>query len=489
LKDALRIALLAYRGNMYCGGQGIYLWHLARELAQRGHQVDVLVGPPPPAPMPFCRDVTEVLNDGFWARWLNRHRAPVLPAERPWSVLSPLRFYELATSRIGFFPEPFIFSARAFRELARRARCGTRYDVVHDVQCLGWGLLGIRALGTPVLATVHHPLSVDRRASLRRDRTLRDRIGTLEFYPVEMQAAVARRLDGILTSSVVSRSLLMRDFAVREQRIHCLANGLDTDRFTPSRDCARARSEILCVARAADPNKGVSVLLDALALLPSEVTLRLVDRDAPDHPARVWARERAVEHRLAVTGPLSEAALVAAYRRAALVVVPSRFEGFGLPAVEALACETPVVATRAGALAEILGQVGGGVLVDPNDPAALAREISHLLERPARAIERARLARPKVIERYGWPRIAAATEQVYRSVLAARGRPAATMTSARPGRARATTSRPARIREAICGGSRSTQRDQPGTPQPSEAPSQRSSSSQRSSWARSSSGS
>lgn len=483
----LQIALLSYRGNMRCGGQGVYLWHLARELARRGHAVDVLVGPPPPDPMPFSRRVTDVPIDGFWARWFERRRAPVLPARRPWGVLAPLRFYELGASRIGFFPEPFVFSARAFRELARRGDRGIRYDVVHDVQSLGWGLLAIRALGVPVLSTVHHPLSVDRRASLRRDRTLRERVGTLEFHPVGMQAAVARRLDAILTSSAVSRSLLIRDFGVARARIHTLANGLDTDRFAPARGVPRAARELLCVGRAVDPNKGISVLLEAFAALPPDVALRLVDSDGPGHPVRAWARSRGLEHRISITGPLGEAELVAAYRRAALVVVPSRFEGFGLPAVEALACETPVVATRAGALPEILGAVGGGVLVDPDDPRALAAEIRRFLAAPAEAARLARDARRKVVEQYAWPRIAAATERVYRTVLGARGRPDAITTSARWGRERAHPSRPASKRDAAGAGRRSTHFDQPGAPQPSEAPTHRSSSSQRPSWARSSS--
>ena len=162
MSAALRICLLCYRGDMRCGGQGIYLWHLARELARRGHQVDVLVGPPAPDPMPFCRRLDAVWNDEFWGKWF-RGGHHLLPRKRPWAVLSPLRFYELAASRIGFFPEPVGFSARAFRELARRLR-RDRYDLVHDVQSLGWGLLGIRALGLPVLSTVHHPLSVDRLA-------------------------------------------------------------------------------------------------------------------------------------------------------------------------------------------------------------------------------------------------------------------------------------------------------------------------------------
>ena len=229
----LRICFTAYRGNMHCGGQGVYLWFLARELAALGHAVSVLVGPPYPDPMPFARQVDEIPDDRFWGKWFMRDRAAFFPRENPAAVLSPLRFYELAASRMGFFPEPFAFSARAFRQIARRLRGGARFDVVHDVQCLGWGLLGIRALGLPVVATVHHPLTVDRRASFRRDRNVREALGTAEFHPVGMQGFVARHVDCIITSSHVSARQIQRDFGVAPERLRMLGNGVDTERFCP----------------------------------------------------------------------------------------------------------------------------------------------------------------------------------------------------------------------------------------------------------------
>ena len=200
----LRICFVAYRGNMRCGGQGIYLWFLARELARLGHSVDVLVGPPYPDPMPFAESVTELPNEQFWAKWFARDAGAILPRPEPLRLFAPLHFYELAASRIGFLPEPFAFSLRAFRAVAERVRAGRCYDVVHDVQCLGYGLLGIRALGIPVVTTVHHPLTVDRRASFVRDRSFRDALGTMTFYPIGMQAFVARHIDRVFTSSTAS---------------------------------------------------------------------------------------------------------------------------------------------------------------------------------------------------------------------------------------------------------------------------------------------
>ncbi len=412
----LRILFVCYRGNMQSGGQGIYLWFLARELARLGHTVDVLVGPPYPDAMPFARDVALIPNERFWGKWFFRDWKNLLPKPSPLRVFEPLNFWEFGASAFGFLPEPFAFSVRAFRELAARLRAGCRYDLVHDVQCLGYGLLGMRALGLPVVTTVHHPLSVDRRMSFQRDRTLREALGTWEFYPVEMQGFVARRLERVFTSSVASAAQIRADFGVREGRLAMVANGIDTELFSPDPHAARSANELLCVARASDPNKGVRMLLEALALLPRGVGLTLVD-DARSE-ALAWAREIGVAERLTVTGRLETPALVQLYRRAALVVVPSRYEGFGLPAAEAMACGTPVVATRAGALPEVVTTGGGGVLAPVDDAPALAREIARLLAAPERRRELGARGRSGVAAAYGWPSVAARTVAEYRRVLA-----------------------------------------------------------------------
>ena len=443
----LRICFAAYRGNMRCGGQGVYLWFLARELTRLGHHVDVLVGPPHPDPMPFADAVEELPNQQFWARWFARDRSGFVLRPRPLRVFAPLTFYELAASRLGFLPEPFAFSLRAFRSLAARLRSGRRYDLVHDVQCLGWGMLGIRALGLPLVATVHHPLTVDRRASFVRDESLRDALGTMTFYPVGMQATVARRAARLLTSSGASAREIERDFGVDPRRIRMVANGVDTELYRPDPAAERREHEILCVGRASDPNKGIATLIEALARLPRHVSLTLVDDDHPDNGALRRARRLGCADRLRVTGRLETAALVRLYQRAALVVVPSRYEGFGLPAVEAMACGTPVVASAAGALPEVVGVAGGGVLVPRDDPGALARAVAGLLARPAARAQLGGLARKRVEEAYAWPRVARATAEVYAEVLeeAARGRPASMTTSARAGSRRASQSSAASV--------------------------------------------
>jgi MMP alpha-(1->4)-mannosyltransferase len=443
----LRIAFVAYRGNMNSGGQGIYLWFLAREMARMGHEVSVFVGPPYPDAMPFAKSVERLPNQQFWAKWVLDQKDQIVPHDHPFQVLSPLNFYELAASRIGFLPEPFAFSMRVFARLARELRRGGHYDIVHDVQCLGYGLLGLRALGIPVVTTVHHPLTVDRRASFIRDESLKDAIGTMKFYPVGMQAFVARRLDCVLTSSEMSARQIVQDFGVRPERLRNVRNGLDTGLFSPDPSVDKNENELLCVGRSTDPNKGIKTLIQALGQLPSDVRLTLVDDNSPDNQVLEWARENGVVDRIRLTGRVASDELVGIYRQASVVVVPSRYEGFGLPAVEAMACGTPVVATRAGALPEVLELTRGGVMAERDDPGSLADGIRTLLGNTEARAQMAKRGRERVVETLSWPRVAAATAEVYAEVISTgiaeglegsrepsrRGRPTSTTTSDRVG--------------------------------------------------------
>jgi glycosyltransferase involved in cell wall biosynthesis len=438
-----RICFVAYRGNMNCGGQGVYLWFLSRALAERGFEIDVFVGPPYPDPMPFARKVHRLPNQEMWGKWFSRDYPGMLPKGRPLGVFDPLNFYELAASRLGFLPEPFAFSVRALAAVAAQARGGERWDLVHDVQCLGYGLLGIRALGLPVVTTVHHPLTVDRRASFIRDTNVTEAVGTMQFYPIGMQSFVARRIDRVLTSSENSAREIVRDFRVPADRVVNVSNGLDTELYSPDPEVEKNPDELLCVGRASDPNKGIKTLIQALARTPARLQLTLVDNDHPGNEVFAWAREAGVADRLRVVGRVSSDELVHLYRRASLVVVPSRYEGFGLPAAEAMACGTPVVACRAGALPEVMGLAEGGVLAERDDPDSLARGIMSLMDRPETRARLAARGREQVVEKLSWPRIAAATAEVYAEVISERrGRPTSTTTSASSGLARASQSKP-----------------------------------------------
>jgi glycosyltransferase involved in cell wall biosynthesis len=415
-----RVCFVAYRGNMACGGQGIYLWFLARELARLGIEVDVLVGPPYPDAMPFARSVELIPNQELWAKWFTRDYPGMLPSGDPKKALLPLNLYELGASRLGFLPEPFAFSVRAFGALARQLRAGVRWDLIHDVQCLGYGILGLHKLGLPVVSTIHHPLTVDRRASFIRDENLREAIGSMQFYPIGMQSYVARHIDRIFTSSEESARTIIADFGVRPDRIRNVLNGIDTELFRPDPKQEKSPAELLCVGRASDPNKGIKTLIRAFGLLPDHMQLTLVDNAHPGNEVFKWAREAGVAERLHVTGRVESDALVRLYQRATLAIVPSRYEGFGLPAVEAMACGTPVVACRAGALPEVMKLTGGGVLVDKDSPESLAAGIRALMDNEALRERLGGEARRRVEASLSWRRVAAVTAEGYAEVLSER---------------------------------------------------------------------
>jgi glycosyltransferase involved in cell wall biosynthesis len=404
---------------MQSGGLGIYLHALTRQLVELGVEVDLYVGPPYPDPMPWLRTI-EIDNPRFWDKKFQPGWFGFLPDSK-FTIFRPLDFWEFLVTRFGFFPEPFAFSMRAARAVIGQLRNGVRYDLVHDVQTLGYGDLWLRALGLPVVSTVHHPLTIDRRTSLARDRNFLDYKGSLTFHPVRSQARVARRLDAMITSSDASVDELATGFGMERERIHNVSNGVDLP--APGRIRERPeRDELLFMGRGSDPNKGLEYLIEALTELPEHVTLRLFD----DPPGRLTAvrhklDELGVHDRVRFDGKVPREELVAALHGATALVVPSLFEGFGLPAVEALAAGTPVVASAAGALPEVVSRAGTGVLVRPADAGALAKGIlSVLKDWPAQ--QRAAVdARERIEQQFGWPEVAGRTLEVYERVL--RGQP------------------------------------------------------------------
>ena len=163
----MRVCFLAYRGNPYSGGQGIYLYHLARQLCQLGHEVDIIVGPPYPRPLEPWARVHYLPNLNLWGVY----RRQWLPPQQPLTLLSPWHLFDFAATRLRFFPEPLSFSFRALSVLGGLLR-RQRFDVLHDIQTLGYGIWAMRGFGIPLLTTVHHPLTIDQRTGFAQGRSL-----------------------------------------------------------------------------------------------------------------------------------------------------------------------------------------------------------------------------------------------------------------------------------------------------------------------------
>lgn len=411
LPETLRVALLTYRGNPRSGGQGVYVRNLSRSLAALGHRVEVLSGPP----YPDLHTDAGVTLTRLPSLDLYRPDAPFKPDRE---VRDPIDVIEFATMCSGGFPEPLTFSLRAWRELHRRR---AEFDVVHDNQCLGYGLLGLRVEGVPVLATIHHPIRIDRRLELAEATGMR-RIALRRWYMfTRMQARVARRLLRVLTVSEAARDLIVKEMGVQSGRIAVIPNGVDARLFRPHPERSRTPGRIVATASADVPLKGLATLLRAFAQVracrPSELVV--VGKPRPNGPTPRLLAELELNGSVRFVNGLADPELVSLYAEAEAAVVPSLYEGFSLPAVEAMACGLPLVATTAGALPEVVGpDREAALLVPPGDADALARGIVTLLTDGPLRRRLGERGRSRVLERFTWEAAARRTAERYREVMA-----------------------------------------------------------------------
>jgi glycosyltransferase involved in cell wall biosynthesis len=408
----LRVALLGYRADPRCGGQGVYLRHLSRELTNLGHDVTVFAGPPYPdldsrvalvrVPSLQCYVAPGPFKTRAWARMRTR---------------ADLTEFGLMFS--GQFSEPLAFSQRIEQLLGDRHG---DFDVVHDNQTLGRGLLGVARRGTPVVATIHHPLTVDRQLALDHISDPRWRASIVRWYRfVDMQMQVARKLPAVLTVSEASRRDIVEQMGADPTRVHVVPAGADPDVFRPRPHTAEIPGRLITTASADGPLKGLVHLLEAVAKLRTErpdVQLTVIGRAPEMGPAAEAMAQFDLHDIVRFTSGITDDELVAEYARAQVAVVPSLYEGFGLPVVEAMATATPVVTTTGGALPEVAGPDGGtGRVVAPGDAGALAQAIAGLLDDPGQRVRAGAAGRERVLRLFTWERCARATAEHYRRVV------------------------------------------------------------------------
>jgi glycosyltransferase involved in cell wall biosynthesis len=406
----LRIALLSYRSKPHCGGQGVFVRHLSRELTALGHHVEVFSGQPYPdlEPGPVLRPLPSL--DLY--REPDPFRTPHLREYRDW-----LDALEVAMMWTGAFPEPLTFSVRAMRAL--RARRGD-FDVVHDNQVLAYGVVGVARLGLPLVTSIHHPISVDRRIELAEARGFA-RLSKRRWYSfVRMQARVARRAGPILTGSQSSRDDIIRDFKVPGSHVHVVPLGVDTRLFHP-REAPRVAGRIVAVASADSPVKGIGTLLRAVAKLATErsVALTVVGKPAPGGPTERLVAELALGDQVRFVSGITDAELADLIATAEIAVVPSLYEGFSLPAVEHMASGTPLIASRTGALPEVTGDAA--LMVTPGDAEELAAVLRTLHDSEAERARLSALALRRVHERFAWSAVARTTVDQYLQAIGGAG--------------------------------------------------------------------
>ncbi|MEU6420125.1 glycosyltransferase family 4 protein [Streptomyces spiralis] len=419
----LDIALLTYKGNPFCGGQGVYVRHLSRELARLGHRVEVIGAQPYPVlddledSAPGRLSLTELPSLDLY-RQPDPFRTPGRDEYRDW-----VDALEVATMWTGGFPEPLTFSLRARRHL--RARRG-EFDVVHDNQTLGYGLLG--DVGAPLVTTVHHPITVDRQLELDAADTWQRRWSVKRWYAfTRMQRRVARRLPSVLTVSGSSRQEIVDHLGVRSDRVHVVHIGADTDLFSPDPSVRRVPGRIVTTSSADVPLKGLVFLVEALAKVRAEqpeAHLVVVGKRAEDGPVAQAIERYGLEGAVEFVKGISDAELVDLVRSAEVACVPSLYEGFSLPAAEAMATGTPLVATTGGAIPEVAGRDGETCLaVPPGDAGALAAALCRLLDDPDLRTRLGAAGRDRVLRHFTWARAAEGTVAHYREAIATSATP------------------------------------------------------------------
>ena len=406
----LKIAYLTYRGKPHVGGQGVYTRHLTRALADLGHTVEVFGGQPYPV-----LDERVVLHELPSLDTFNDHFPGRLPGY--WEIRDRYDLMEMAQFLTGTFPEPLAFSARAAHALKQRTR---DFDLVHDNQCLGYGILKIEKR-IPTIVTLHHPITKDRELEMSHARSRYKRWSVGRWYDfVKMQGRVAAKMPRIVVVSQNSIDDIHTDMGVSRDRMRLVPVGVDPQLFRPLDHMERRPGHLITTASADVALKGLSYLIEAMSKLRTErdVTLTVIGKPKPGRSMRLIADLGLTDHVEFVSGVPDER-IAELYAEAELAVVPSLYEGFSLPAIEAMCSGTPLVATDGGALPEVTGSDGETVLQCPaGDSDALAAAIACGLDDPELRARIGAAGRRRVLDRWTWTRCAELTVEQYREVLA-----------------------------------------------------------------------
>jgi glycosyltransferase involved in cell wall biosynthesis len=405
----LRIAYLTYRGKPHVGGQGVYTRHLTKALADLGHHVEVFGGQPYPildSRIPLHKlPSLDIFNDQYPGRF---------PAY--WEIKDWPSFVETAQFLKGTFGEPRAFSIRAYNELSKRVN---DFDLVHDNQCLGYGILKIEKK-IPTIVTLHHPITKDRKLEMEHTKTWFKRRAISRWYSfVNMQGKVASKMPRVVVVSENSIADIHTDMKVPLDRMKLVPVGVDPDLFTPLPHISRKPGHLITTASADVALKGLSYLLEALAKVRTERDVHLTIIGRPREGANAdLIRKLGLTDCITHVSGVSDERIVELYAESELAVVPSLYEGFSLPAIEAMSTGICLVATTGGALPEVTGVDNDTVLSCPaGDAEALATSIRRGLNDAELRNRIGAAGRTRVVERWSWKHCAQLTVDQYREVL------------------------------------------------------------------------
>lgn len=400
---AVHSSPLATLGSREAGGMNVYVRELARELGRRGVAVDIFT-------RAQRRAEPMIVELGPHARVITVRTGPAAPYDKNW-VLHHL-------------PE-FVGRVRCFAD-----GHDLHYDLLHSHYWLsGAAALELRNMWHVPVVQMFHTLGTMKNA-VARAGAWRESDARLE-----VEARLLREADAIVAATPLDCMQMLAYPGARAERITVIPPGVDVERFKPRcMDAARALlglpprqvAPIVVFAGRIEPLKGLDTLLRAFALLEDRSALLVVvggDQHAredqwsgEERSLRVLAAQLGLGERVRWFGSRPQGSLPALFAAADVVAVPSHYESFGLVALEAQACGTPVVASDVGGLRYIVEDGATGYLVAWDDPAAFAGRIGEVLRDDtlrlalgARAVVRARS--------FAWPRVADRIEELYRGLL------------------------------------------------------------------------
>ena len=394
----LNIAILSYRSAQFGGGQGVYIRDISLALKIKGHNVDVISGPPYPN-----------LHDG-----INLIKLPGLNLFETFSFRDRLKkflkkknkkfdhYYEFLSVLLGGFPEPKTFGNRANRYL----KLNNHYDLIIDNQSLSYGMIDIQKR-FPFIEIIHHPITFDYKYELSSSKKIKYRISRHRWYSfLKMQKKVAPYIKRIITPSKSSKKGIVDEFNCNKANITVINNGIDTNEFSPVNEVTRNEFRLITTASADVPLKGLDFSLKALKKLKKDfpnmhlIVIGLIKKGG--HTEKL-IKKLDLENDVTFKSNLTKNEIKDCYSKSSIAIVSSLYEGFGYPVIEAMSCEVPLIATNVSSIPELTSEFAK--LVDPKNEEMIYQSVKDILAEYDKYKKIAIKGRQHVIKNFNWIKI------------------------------------------------------------------------------------
>ena len=402
----MKIGLLSYRSNPFSGGQGIYVKHLSLALTKLGHQVDVISGPPYPD---LHEDINLIKIPSLNLFELEDNLR--LRSFRPSFLFNLADFREWLGVLSGSFPEPYAFGKRVNIYLDKTS---TDYDLIHDNQSLCYELINIQK-EIPLVTTIHHPITRDRRLALEAAATWKERLSINRWHSfLRMQKKVAPQLNRIVCPSNQSKADVIEELKVNAENVDVVLNGIDLDSFNRDERVEKKPYRIITTASADVPLKGLKFLIEAMTEIIEEIPeahLMVLGRAKKEGDIAKQISRLNLEEKISFRSGLSQSEVVSLYASSHICVIPSLYEGFGFGAGEAMACGLPLISTQSGGLKEVIGQ--DAVIIEARSSKAIVKAVKDLFSNKEKQLALSRAGRKRMENEFNWMKAAEAYEEIY----------------------------------------------------------------------------